>query len=874
MTLTPDELPARPDRVDEVIAAYLEAEQTGRAPDEKELLARHPDLADQLRSFFANREYFQHLAEPLAPAATPAPQAPGTPTLVFDESSAPAHGTTVRYFGDYELLAEIARGGMGVVYRARQISLNRHVALKMILAGQLASTQEVERFHREAEAAANLDHPNIVPIYEVGEHEGQHFFSMKLVEGRSLAEDVSRKDAKSAKPEEQPPDFSWRSLRLCAKLLATVARAVDYAHQRGILHRDLKPANILLDKEGQPHVSDFGLAKRIQGGKGLTQSGAIVGTPSYMAPEQARGEKGLSIAADVYSLGAILYEVLTGRPPFRAESPMATLLDVLGKEPEVPQRLNPAVGRDLETICLKCLDKEPSKRYSSAAALADDLERYLRYEPILGRPVGLAGRLGRWCRRNPMVATMTTLAIFALGAVGNIAIVAAIRDGEQAVRIAQQELKNERQQRKHEQEEQAKDRERLRGSLIEQARAERRAGKRWESLRSLTQALQIRADDALRLETTATIVRPGLRLLPDHLALDSFSAMFGGITTAPQRSADGKYLAIVLQDRGLSLMPAGIKVVEWPSGKLLRTKSGPYLPIAFRPGTTQLAMVDSRSETGVILWEAGTDTEVARYPGWTAAFSTDGSFLLTRGKDRVYHDRKQKKGVPGKSVVRVWDLASGREEKSPSQGTFQAFLSGHEVLLLHEGRYHVWDCRAGQDRLAAPEALKALGYSAPAKLAALRGRLANEPQEALQVWDLTTGKRVGAVTGLRELPETVAISPNGHYLAFDDPAAQGESLRVWDLRAGRFSSRLRAPRGLECSNTAYSSGVLTQRADHSKWFSPDGGLLARFASGGGQSMLCVWDTTSGDVLATIPRVSDHWWSRAFQHSGIRSLEFT
>jgi hypothetical protein len=287
------------------------------------------------------------------------------------------------------LFEEIARGGMGVVYRARQASVNRPVALKMILSGQLASADEVRRFQTEAEAAANLDHPNIVPIYEVGEHEGRHYFSMKLVEGCSLAGQIERFVG-------DPP--------AATRLLAMVAGAVHHAHQRQILHRDLKPGNVLLDREGRPHVTDFGLAKKLGRDSRLTQSGAVVGTPSYMAPEQAAANKGLTTAADVYSPGAILPELLTGRPPFRAQIPLETLLLALEREPERLQSFNPRVDSDLETICLKCLDKDPQRRYGSAEALAEDLERWLRHEPIMARPLGGLERSWRWCRRNPAVA--------------------------------------------------------------------------------------------------------------------------------------------------------------------------------------------------------------------------------------------------------------------------------------------------------------------------------------------------------------------------------------------------------------------------------------------------------------------------------------
>jgi hypothetical protein len=271
------------------------------------------------------------------------------------------------------------------VYKARQVSLNRLVALKMILAGQLASPQDVQRFRTEAEAAANLDHPNIVPIYEVGEYEGQHYFSMKLIDGGSLADRVA---SFVADP------------RAAVRLLATVARAVHFAHQCGILHRDLKPANVLLDRTGAPYVTDFGLAKRVAGDSSLTSPGAIVGTPSYMPPEQASSKKRLTTACDVYALGAILYELLTGRPPFRGDTPLDTVLLVLEKEPESPRALNPRLDADVAEICLKCLRKEPAERYPSAAALAEDLEHWVAGEPLSMRPRSTPVVVWWWLRKN------------------------------------------------------------------------------------------------------------------------------------------------------------------------------------------------------------------------------------------------------------------------------------------------------------------------------------------------------------------------------------------------------------------------------------------------------------------------------------------
>src|SRR5262245_40869143 len=397
-------------RLELVLAEYLRAADSGNPPDEHALLARHPDLADELKEFLANRAAMQRLTAPARdPGITktlPAHGRPPRPLSTPDLSLPGAH-----QFGDYELLEEIARGGMGVVYKARQVSLHRVVALKMILSGQLASAGDVQRFRTEAEAAASLDHPNIVPIYEIGEQDGQHFFSMRLIEGGNFGKLIRKHLTAEGAGErrEAGESLPLRFSAPCAvKILLKVARAVHHAHQRGILHRDLKPANILIDRDGEPHVTDFGLAKRVGTEAGLTQQDAIVGTPSYMAPEQALAERRLTTAVDVYALGAILYECLTGRPPFRGLSGLEVLKQVVEAEPEAPRSLNARLDRDLETICLKCLQKEPAKRYGSAEALADDLQRWLDGKPIRARRTGSAERLLKWARRHPGVAFLLT----------------------------------------------------------------------------------------------------------------------------------------------------------------------------------------------------------------------------------------------------------------------------------------------------------------------------------------------------------------------------------------------------------------------------------------------------------------------------------
>jgi serine/threonine-protein kinase len=409
------------ERVNAAIAAYLEAVDSGKAPDRREFLSRYPDLGSELEAFFADHDGVGRLAAPLFTGHEETGHSgPLISRLGSDSAqnleltqdykprgSIPDLGS-LHQIGDYELIDEIARGGMGVVYRARQRRLNRIVALKMTLAGPLASADDIRRFRTEAEAVANLDHPHIVPVYEVGSHRGLWYFSMKLIEGGSLAAQLPRfrDDPRGA-----------------ARLVVTVARAMHHAHQRGIRHRDLKPSNVLIDAAGEPYLTDFGLAQRDGDLGELTASGVLVGSPPYMAPEQAGGrERAVTTATDVYGLGTILYALLTGRAPFRGETTLETIRQVQQCEPVRPRILNSAVDRDLETICLKCLSKDPERRYGSADALANELGRWLAGEPILARPAGGVERLARWCRRHPAISAITVLAIGLLVATTAIAL--------------------------------------------------------------------------------------------------------------------------------------------------------------------------------------------------------------------------------------------------------------------------------------------------------------------------------------------------------------------------------------------------------------------------------------------------------------------
>ncbi len=641
--------PDREARLEQALAEYLQAVEAGQAPDREAFIARHADLADELHSFFADRDHFRHVAgAPVAPEGA----LPGTaPTCPAGGPPAADPGLgTVRYFGDYELLGEIARGGFGVVFRARQVSLHRPVAVKMVLAGQLASDEDVRRFRAEAETAAALEHPHIVPIYEVGAHQGQHYFSMRLVEGGDLGRHMARIGHDYGK---------------IARLLARVARAVHHAHQSGVLHRDLKPGNVLLEwpdgaGEPVPHVTDFGLAKALGQPSGQTVSGPAVGTPAYMAPEQAAGRnRQLTTAADVWALGTILYELLAGRVPFPAEAPVDVLLKVVSEEPAPPGRVRAGVPRDLEVVCLKCLQKEPGKRYGSALELAEDLERWLNHEPIRARPAGWWERLRKWARRRPAAA-----ALLAVSLAASVLLIAGLTVGLILINDAL-------------------GRERKAGEERAQALQEVR---RLAYVGQINLARQLwETDDPERVEQQLEECDPSLRgwewgYLKRLCRPELFRLEGSGMAFSP----DGEFLACWKADSSEATIHDA-----WTGKELIRLRGhrGNLTSLVYSPDGKRLA-TGSQDRTAR-LWEVVTGKELVVLKGHRSTvtcldFHPDGRRLATGSGDP---NNDQDSGE-----IKVWDSALGKldstlEEKTKSVVTV-LFSPDGQRLLSHARRQH------------------------------------------------------------------------------------------------------------------------------------------------------------------------------------------
>ncbi|HEX3148254.1 MAG TPA: protein kinase [Gemmataceae bacterium] len=750
------------------------------------------------------------------------------PTLTVVSGAPTQHSSTPmagRRCGDYELLEEIARGGMGVVFRARQVSLNRIVALKMILSGRLDSQDDVQRFRQEAEAAANLDHANLLPIYDVGTFEGHPFFSMKLADGGTLAARVAE---------------LVRDPRTAARLMEQVARGIHYAHQRGILHRDLKPANILLandqvptaydqtrvggssDDSGsslRPQVADFGLAKKVEADSSLTQSGAILGTPAYMAPEQARGEKGVTIAADVYSLGAILFELLTGQPPFKGKTVVQTLRMVEEQDPPSARSLNPAADPDLEAVAMKCLEKDPSRRYVSAQALADDLSAWRRGEPVTARRAGLGRRAAKWTRRNPAVAVLSAAVVVALVAGSIVSAVYAVKANDRAKQAADSEdaaLKQAAAVRDREEVLQ----DTLCVATFERARANRLAGRpgwREHSLSLLEAAARMRqrprdaADTRVALPELADLRGEAIAALsqPDIAKMHEFST---GLAGSPIVTPFGGQAVVI------SLDPEGmvrIIVRDLDANAVLArhdiaTPPGEVSPFAFgrhdgtaisrdgtllanaRPGAVALFALPA-------LKPAGTLTDAALTPDASAGatledleFTPDGKRLVARrsvNKEIQYVlwslDR------PDRPIVLArWPESNREFEEDNLKPRFAP--DGRRLALPTADRATVRVIDTGSDPptnvATIPMArAQAMSWHPTAPVLAIASASANEREHRVTLWDVDKKAELAHTGDVFRGPLVIAYGPAGKYLAVAD---EDGSVRLLDGRAATECIRL------------------------------------------------------------------------------------
>jgi eukaryotic-like serine/threonine-protein kinase len=810
-----DPSPSRDQRVDAIIAAYLEAVDAGRAPDRQELLARQPELAGELEAFFADHDRVDQLAQPLRLPSPPASRgtvpddgatgaygtaeaatlAPRDATLI-----GPPLGTKVRYIGDYELLEELGRGGMGVVYKARQSKLNRLVALKMILAGEYAGERDIARFRTEAEAVARLQHPNIVQIFEVGEHDGHPYFSLEFVDGGSLAQRL---------------DGTPLPSHQAARLVETLARAMHAAHQAGVVHRDLKPANVLLTADGTPKITDFGLAKKLDSDAGQTQSGAIMGTPSYMAPEQAGGKSNeIGPAADTYALGAILYECLTGRPPFKASTPLDTVLQVVSDEPVPPRQLQSKTPRDLETICLKCLQKAPGKRYTTAADLAEDLRRFQAQEPIQARPVGRLERGVKWAKRRPAVAALlAALMLAALGLVGGGAWFTNSLQNALGAAKDSTEAKGKALEAERDALGAAKDSAEAKGKALE---AEREAKEKAQNEKSLADAARTKAE-WLAYAGQITLAQREWQDGDVGHARDLLGACQGNL-----RGWEYDYLATLFNK----------------NQRTLRGHTGPLMSVAFSPDGKRL--VSGGIGNTVNVWDAQTGQETLSLTGhasmvFSVAFSPDGKRLVSGSGDET---------------VKVWDALTGKETltlkgHAGPVGSVAFSPDGKRLVSGAVNIVMVWDAQTGQETLT----LKGntggdfrVAFSPDGK------RLVSGSADgALKVWDAQTGQETLTLKGHAGPVFSVAFSPDGKRLV---SCSQDKTVKVWDAQTGQETLNL----------TGHTGPVISVA------FSPDG---KRLVSGGADNTLKTWDAQTGQETLALKGHNGAVLSVAFSPDGKR-----
>jgi WD40 repeat protein len=834
----------RPRRLDEVIAAYLSDYPSGQGSNPQELLARHPDLADELKEFLAVDQQLRAATGPIR-ALLRDEQRQGAQSSVTTPWERPPGGEeelALSSFGDYDQLEKLGGGGMGVVYKARQVSLNRIVALKMILAGQFASADDVERFRAEAAAVANLDHPHIVPVYEVGAHEGQHYFTMKLI-GSSLAEYQSQ-----ASPAGLPPQQA-------ARIVATVARAVHHAHQHGILHRDLKPHNVLLDAGGQPYVTDFGLACRTTVAE--QSEGVIVGTPSYMAPEQAAGRKKLTTAVDVYGLGAILYEALTGCKPFRAATVRDTLEQVCTQPPVRPRQRNPRVPRDLEAICLKCLNKDPQGRYASAAAVADDLQRYLDGQPVLARPVRAPERLWKWGKRHPGRAALMNVTALAL--LGLLLGALWAWDNERRWRAREHRLRHAAQMNLAWEEWKRGHVERVRELL-----AEFRPGAGQEDVRGFAwRHLWRRCRHDLSTLRGHTAGVYGLAFSPTEDLLASAGAdgtvrlwsVRTGEARGVLRGHKGMVVALAFAPDGTLASACHDGVVRlWDVAgqevreKLLWEANEPVSGLDFsRDGKTLAA---SSHDGSVTLWDVKTNTIRKRLKapgGWLTcvALTPDGKTVAAGGKDG--------------SVV-LWDVVLGKEllPRPTRHGDWVGMVAfSPDGRLLASGGYDnrvlLWDVHTGKPHgevRADNRAGIAVAFTPDGKGLAIGGR------GLVLLWDLAKDKVLRVLKGHTGIVNTVRFSRDGKTLASGD--AYG-SVNLWDPATGKA-----APLGRDDSPWPSQGNLKVSGPANAVAFSRSGRLVAAAGRGArGEGEVVVWDANTWKRVGVLGKLGGQVLALAF-----------